>query len=158
MLKILDYIDALRLDNTVSTGIQFIMWPLIFGLILSFFIIYYRRRVIGAFVRAIREAGASDEESAKTLAEIGQEDNSSAISALKKSSSLRRLITICPGEEASGEELVINEKTRFYIGKEAETRSRVQYGDKEEPLWPVILGSAALILFGIVVFYILIRR
>ncbi|MBS6447295.1 MAG: hypothetical protein KH382_06865 [Clostridiales bacterium] len=158
MPKILDYIDALRLDNTVSTGIQFIMWPLIFGLILSFFIIYYRRRVIGAFVRAIREAGASDEESAKTLAEIGQEDNSSAISALKKSSSLRRLITICPGEEASGEELVINEKTRFYIGKEAETRSRVQYGDKEEPLWPVILGSAALILFGIVVFYILIRR
>ena len=97
MPKILDYIDALRLDNTVSTGIQFIMWPLIFGLILSFFIIYYRRRVIGAFVRAIREAGASDEESAKTLAEIGQEDNSSAISALKKSSSLRRLITICPG-------------------------------------------------------------
>ena len=158
MPKILDYIDALRLDNTVSTGIQFIMWPLIFGLILSFFIIYYRRRVIGAFVRAIREAGASDEESAKTLAEIGQEDNSSAISALKKSSSLRRLITICPGVEASGEELVINEKTRFYIGKEAETRSRVQYGDKEEPLWPVILGSAALILFGIVVFYILIRR
>ena len=158
MPKILDYIGALRLDNTVSTGIQFIMWPLIFGLILSFFIIYYRRRVIGAFVRAIREAGASDEESAKTLAEIGQEDNSSAISALKKSSSLRRLITICPGEEASGEELVINEKTRFYIGKEAETRSRVQYGDKEEPLWPVILGSAALILFGIVVFYILIRR
>ncbi len=158
MPKILDYIDALRLDNTVSTGIQFIMWPLIFGLILSFFIIYYRRRVIGAFVRAIREAGASDEESAKTLAEIGQEDNSSAISALKKSSSLRRLITICPGEEASGEELVINEKTRFYIGKEAETRSRVQYGDKEEPLWPVILGSAALILFCIVVFYILIRR
>lgn len=158
MPKILDYIDALRLDNTVSTGIQFIMWPLIFGLILSFFIIYYRRRVIGAFVKAIREAGASDEESAKTLAEIGQEDNSSAISALKKSSSLRRLITICPGEEASGEELVINEKTRFYIGKEAETRSRVQYGDKEEPLWPVILGSAALILFGIVVFYILIRR
>ena len=158
MPKILDYIDALRLDNTVSTGIQFIMWPLIFGLILSFFIVYYRRRVIGAFVKAIREAGASDEESAKTLAEIGQEDNSSAISALKKSSSLRRLITICPGEEASGEELVINEKTRFYIGKEAETRSRVQYGDKEEPLWPVILGSAALILFGIVVFYILIRR
>lgn len=158
MSKILDYIDALRLDNTVSTGIQFIMWPLIFGLILSFFIIYYRRRVIGAFVRAIREAGASDEESAKTLAEIGQENNSSAISALKKSSSLRRLITICPGEEALGEELVINEKTRFYIGKEAETRSRVQYGDKEEPLWPVILGSAALILLGIIVFYILIGR
>lgn len=158
MSKILDYIDALRLDNTVSTGIQFIIWPLIFGLILSFFVIYYRRRVIGAFVRAIREAGASDEESAKTLAEIGQENNSSAISALKKSSSLRRLITICPGEEASEKELVIDEKTRFYIGKEAETRSRVQYGDKEEPLWPVILGSAALILFGVIVFYILIRR
>ena len=158
MPKILDYIDALRLDNTVSTGIQFIIWPLIFGLILAFFVIYYRRRVIGAFVRAIREAGASDEESAKTLAEIGQEDNSSAISALKKSASLRRLVTICPGEEGAEEELVINEKTRFYIGKDAETRSRVQSGDKEEPLWPVILGSAALILFGIIVFYILIRR
>ena len=117
MPKILDYIDALRLDNTVSTGIQFIIWPLIFGLILAFFVIYYRRRVIGAFVRAIREAGASDEESAKTLAEIGQEDNSSAISALKKSASLRRLVTICPGEEGAEEELVINEKTRFISEK-----------------------------------------
>lgn len=158
MSKILKYIDALRLDHTVSTGIQFIIWPLIFGLILAFFVTYYRRRVIGAFVRAIKESGAADEASAKTLAEIGQEDNSSAISALKKSASLRRLITICPGEKAASEEdLVIDDKTRFYIGKDAETRSRVQYGDKEEPLWPIILGSIALILFGIVAFFVLMQ-
>jgi len=158
MSRILDYIDTLRLDTTVSTGIKFIIWPLIFGFILSFFIAYYRRRVIGAFVRAIRDAGASDEESAKTLSEIGQEYNSSAVSALKKSSSLRRLITVCPAEENPEGKLVIDENTRFYIGKEAETRSRVQYGDKEEPLWPIILGSAALIMLGIIAFFILIRQ
>ena len=82
-----DYVDILRLDNTVSTGIKFIIWPFILGFILAFFILFYRRRVIGSFVRAIRNAGAVDEASAKTLAEIGQENNSSATSALKKSAS-----------------------------------------------------------------------
>ncbi len=156
MKDFFDYVEIFRLDNTVSTGIKFIIWPFILGFILAFFILFYRRRVIGSFVRAIRNAGAVDEASAKTLAEIGQENNSSATAALKKSASLRRLITICPSNDSSPEgEIQIDENTRFYIRKEAETRSRIQYGDKDEPLWPIILGSIFLVILGIVLFFLL---
>ncbi len=157
----LQYVNVLRLDERVSTGLKFIIWPFIFGLILSFFIIFYKRRVIGAFVRAIRNAGAVDETTAKTLSELGQEYNTSATNALKKSASLRRMITICQaqaaseGQEPNSDVLEIDENTRFYIDKDAETRARIQYGDKEESLWPIIIGSVALILFGLFVFFIL---
>ena len=78
------------------------------------------------------------------------------MTALKKSASLRRLITICPSNDSSPEgEIQIDENTRFYIRKEAETRSRIQYGDKDEPLWPIILGSIFLVILGIVLFFLL---
>ena len=154
MNSFLQYVESLRLDSGVTTGIKFIIWPFIFGLILAFFLVFYRRRVIGSFVRAIQDAGAVDEATAKTLAEIGQEYNTSATNALKKSSSLRRLVTICPSENSpSNGKIEINENTRFYIDKDAQTRARVQYGDKEESLWPLIIGSVTLLLLGLFVFF-----
>ena len=71
------------------------------------------------------------------------------------------MITICQaqaaseGQEPNSDVLEIDENTRFYIDKDAETRARIQYGDKEESLWPIIVGSVALIIFGLFVFFIL---
>ena len=129
---------------------------IVIGFIVSFFAIYYRRRVIGSFVRAIRRAEAFDKESAKTLAELEQEDNISAIETIRKSASIRRLITVYNegDEDENGKDRVkIDENTRFYITEECETRSRVQYGNENEPLWPLILGSLAMIGIGIISFF-----
>lgn len=143
--SLLDLLDRNRVDQSIYSGFRFIIWPLILGAILSFFIAYYRRRVIGALVRAIRNAEAVDEESAKTIAELGQANNASAISALKRSKVLRRLIHVC-GDETEN----IDENTRVYIPEEMVTAARAQYGETEEPIYPIILGSVALIVLGVI--------
>ncbi len=137
--------------------IEGIIWAMIAGFAVSFFAMYYKRRVIGSFVRALREAGADSPETAKTLAELEQEHNVSVISNLKKSASLRRMITIYneetetedPNPKKGNESIKIDENTRFYIAPEAITRSRVQYGDNPEPLWPILLGCAGLVVIGV---------
>lgn len=156
MSDFLEKIEASRLDSSTVVSLRLIIWAAVLGLILAFCLAYYRRRVIGSLVRAIRNADATDPTSAKTLAEIGQENNVSAIQALKKSSSLRRLISFYQpdtAENAENQSLILDENTRFYISKEAETRARIQYGDENEPLWPLILGSLGVILLGILSFF-----
>ena len=88
-------IDFFRSDGGDLISPQFVVMAVCFGLIISFIVVYYQRRVIGSLIRASRYADAIDEESAKTLAEISQENNISAITKLKKSTSLQGLVTVC---------------------------------------------------------------
>jgi hypothetical protein len=154
MKDFIDKLDFFRTDSDAMISIQFIVMALAFGLIIAFIAVYYQRRVIGSFVRAIRNAEAIDEESAKTLAELGQENNVSAIAKLKKSASLRNLITICNIKTESNDKIIIDESTRFYIAKEKEERSRKQFGDNEDSLIPIILGSLALLVAVVLSFFI----
>ena len=155
-MDLLELSDLYRSKPSAMINLQFIVWAIVIGFIVSFFAIYYRRRVIGSFVRAIRRAEAVDKESAKTLVELEQEDNISAIATIRKSTSIRRLIHVYnEGEEDDNKDRVkIDENTRFYITEEGATRSRVQYGNENEPLWPLILGSLAMIGIGIISFFI----
>lgn len=154
MQDFIDKLDFYRTDSDALVSIQFIVMGLAFGLIIAFIAVYYQRRVIGSFVRAIRNAEAVDEESAKTLAELGQENNVSAISKLKKSTSLRNLITICDMQTTEKGAIIIDDNTRFYIAKEKEERSRKQFGDSEDSLLPIILGSLAMIIVVVLSFFI----
>lgn len=154
MKDFIDKLDFFRTDSDAMISIQFIVMALAFGLIIAFIAVYYQRRVIGSFVRAIRNAEAIDEESSKTLAELGQENNVSAIAKLKKSASLRNLITICDIKTESNDKIIIDESTRFYIAKEKEERSRKQFGDNEDSLIPIILGSLALLVAVVLSFFI----
>ena len=174
--------ESSRWSSTTVVNASIVIWAIIFGLIISFFAVYYKRRVIGALVRAIRDAEAVDEDSAKTLAELEQQNNVSAIAALKKSAALRRIITICPEKsvennnapdkasesdvpvaeakqpaknDVSSQKIEITENTRLYISPENETAARVKYGSGEEPLWPIIVGSLALVALGILSYFIL---
>ena len=146
MKDFIDKLDFFRTDSDAMVSIQFIIMALAFGLIIAFIAVYYQRRVIGSFVRAIRSAEAIDEESAKTLAELGQENNVSAIAKLKKSASLRNLVTICDMKTETNGKIIIDDSTRVYIAKEKEERSRKQFGDNEDSLIPIILGSLALLV------------
>lgn len=154
MKDFIDKLDFFRTDSDAMVSIQFIIMALAFGLIIAFIAVYYQRRVIGSFVRAIRSAEAIDEESAKTLAELGQENNVSAIAKLKKSASLRNLVTICDMKTETNGKIIIDDSTRFYIAKEKEERSRKQFGDNEDSLIPIILGSLALLVVVVLSFFI----
>ena len=154
MKDFIDKLDFFRTDSDAMVSIQFIIMALAFGLIIAFIAVYYQRRVIGSFVRAIRSAEAIDEESAKTLAELGQENNVSAIAKLKKSASLRNLVTICDMKTETNGKIIIDDSTRVYIAKEKEERSRKQFGDNEDSLIPIILGSHALLVVVVLSFFI----
>ncbi len=153
MSDFIDKLDFYRTGSDALISIQFIVMALAFGLIIAFIAVYYQRRVIGSFIRAIRNAEAIDEESAKTLAELGQEDNVSAIAKLKKSSALRSLVTIC-NADANAETIVIDENTRFYITKDKEERSRKQFGDNPDSLLPIIIGSIVLLIVVVLSFFL----
>ena len=154
MKDFIDKLDFFRTDSDAMVSIQFIIMALAFGLIIAFIAVYYQRRVIGSFVRAIRSAEAIDKESAKTLAELGQENNVSAIAKLKKSASLRNLVTICDMKTETNGKIIIDDSTRVYIAKEKEERSRKQFGDNEDSLIPIILGSLALLVVVVLSFFI----
>ena len=154
MKDFIDKLDFFRTDSDAMVSIQFIIMALAFGLIIAFIAVYYQRRVIGSFVRAIRSAEAIDEESAKTLAELGQENNVSAIAKLKKSASLRNLVTICDMKTEANGKIIIDDSTRVYIAKEKEERSRKQFGDNEDSLIPIILGSLALLVVVVLSFFV----
>ena len=92
--------DSVRTSGDGKLTFQFVLWTLIFGVIISWIIIFYNKKIIGAFVRAIISSGATSEETAKTLAEIEQDYNVSAISHYKRSAALQRIIFIAGAQEA----------------------------------------------------------
>ncbi len=147
-------LDFFRADSDALISVQFIIMAIAFGLIISFIFLYYQRTVIGALVRAIRYAEAKDEESAKTLKELAQENNFSAIAKLKRSATLQQMVTIVDAQTNEKGKLVFNENTRFYISKAQEERSRKQYGDNKDSLIPIIIGSVVLIGVVILSFFI----
>ena len=154
MSDFIEKLDFYRTDSEALVSLQFVVMAIAFGLIIAFIAVYYQRRVIGSFVRAISQAEAIDEESAKTLAELGQENNVSAIAKLQKSSSLRALISVCDAETTEKGTLIIDESTRFYIAKEQEERARKQFGDRQDSLIPIIIGSIILIIVVILSFFL----
>lgn len=154
MSDFIEKLDFYRTDSEALVSLQFVVMAIAFGLIIAFIAVYYQRRVIGSFVRAIRQAEAIDEESAKTLAELGQENNVSAIAKLKKSPSLRALISVCDAETTEKGALIIDESTRFYIAKEQEERARKQFGDRQDSLIPIIIGSIILVIVVVLSFFL----
>ena len=154
MSDFIEKLDFYRTDSEALVSLQFIVMAIAFGLIIAFIAVYYQRRVIGSFVRAIRYAEATDEETAKTLAELGQENNVSAIAKLKKSPSLRSLISVCDAETTEKGELIIDESSRFYITKENEERARKQFGDNQDSLLPIIIGSVILVIVVVLSFFL----
>ncbi len=147
-------LDFFRSDSDALVSPQFVVMAIAFGLIIAFIIVYYNRQVIGSFVRAIRDAEAVDEASAKTLSELGQSDNISAISKLKRSTSLQAIVTICGAATTEKGKMVFDENTRFYIAKTNEERARKQFGNEKDSLLPIILGSVALIIVVVLSFLI----
>ena len=140
--------------RTSNFSLPFIVWLLIAGVIIAFIIVFCNKRIIGALVRAIIDAEATSEETSKTLSELGQEGNTTAISLYKGSSSLKRIIkTVNPGEalsEENNKKAIIDENTRFYIPEDSLFRTQKQYGSDDSVL-TVIIGTLAMIAVGIIV-------
>ena len=92
----MDWLKEIDFAMTTDTGkvtFTFVLFAMIFGFIISWIVIYCNKKIMGAFARSVMNAGAVDEESAKTLAELGQEDNVSALNAMRRGGVLSKMVT-----------------------------------------------------------------
>ncbi len=152
--------DSVRTSGDVKITFRFVLWALIFGVIISWIIIIYNRKIIGAFVRAIISSGATSRETAKTLVEIEQEHNVSAISHYRRSAALQRIVFIADEGGHSQESdkkkrsVTVDENTRFYIPEDMLFRAEKQYGEEEHGVLSIVLGTVAIIIAGVIITYI----
>ena len=149
-------IDALRGGSDGKITLPLVVWAIIFGIILSWIIIIYKQRIVGAFIRALIAENASSPETAKTAAELGQDHNVSALSSYKRSAALRRIVYIVGDEEKAADKKYrpeIDENTRFYIPEDRLKRAEDQYGKSGVNVFVLIGGVAALLIIGALITY-----
>jgi len=151
LFDIITDIDVQRGLNGSGT-ITSISWMLVFGIVISWFFIYYHKKVIGDFINALFDAGADSEENAKTLAEIGQERNVSAINKYSKSVTLQKLV-ICDATDADPKNgrLKIDENTKFYIEEQHRDRLKSMYNPKGNSMIFMLIGAIVLAIFAVIV-------
>lgn len=160
MLGLSSFFDSVKVSGDGRLSFQFILWTLIFGVIISWIIILCSKRIVGAFVRAIISAGATSEETAKTLAELEQDHNVSAVSHYRRSAALQRIVFIADAQkesQGSGKKrrnITVDENTRFYIPEEMLFRAENQYKAEEHGILSIVLGTVAIIIAGIIITYI----
>lgn len=128
-------LGAIKIDiDTVKA----VTWCIIAGMIIALVVTFFNKTVSGALVRKLLEAGAVGEENAKSAAELGLSPDAPQIRSYKKSSALKRVIGAV-GED--GDE-------KYFIPEDCEKRAREQYSLRGNELLIIIVGAAALILFG----------
>ena len=97
----MDWLKKIDFAMTTDTGkvtFTFVLFAMILGFIISWIAIYCNKKIMGAFARAAMNAGAIDEDSAKTLAELEQENNVSAINAMRRGGALSKMVTAVGAE------------------------------------------------------------
>lgn len=145
-------IDFAMTTDTGKTTFTFVVFAMILGFIISWIAIYCNKKIMGAFARALINAGATDEENAKTLAELEQEDNISAINAMRRGKSLSHMVTAVGAERDEKGMLTVDESTRFYISEQGKARALRQYGESEPRLITLLLGIVAILAVGVLLF------
>lgn len=153
-----------ELGSHAATLAQIIIGIMI-GIVLAAVAIAYERRHLGRLVRALLQAEAQDEESAKTLAELGCERMLFLKHQLRRrDSSLRKLICYVgePEEELLSDEvagkrpkkkLVLTEMidfsaARFYIPCALRDRAAIRYNEKGSDARALLLTVIICIVGG----------
>ena len=150
--KLLTTFDAMKNASTLQTDIIFFVWTILFGFFISWIIIYYNRRVVGVFVRAILSSEACDIESAKTLEELDQKENVSAIEKYTKSSSLQGIVSSnAQMVDEKNRILLVDENTRFFIPEEQKRRVQRMYDGVGNSGWMILAGAAGILVIGIAI-------
>ena len=117
-----EYYPNLDFGSGTMLSVRLIIFGLCVGMALAGFGAVFNKRVLGDVVRKILAAEALSPESAKTLEELGYENNAFVRLAVKKSTSLRRVVKCCEEQLFDAEQ---NEKYKEYL--------RLKEQDKKTP-------------------------
>ena len=130
------------------SGLEVLVWALFIGCVLGAFMIFYQKRVIGAFVRKLLSAGADSPDNAKMISEIGFAKNPFVRSELRRSGTLRRIVwevddnmqTSAEGVTFSAREKPLDpESARFFIPEENRIRAELRYSEKGTDVYTIVL-------------------
>lgn len=120
--------ENLNMEAGDILSVRLIILGLCIGIAISGFAMVFNKRVLGAFVRKLLKDECLSSESAKTLDELGYSDKMLIHWAVKKSTSLRRVVK-CREQEQFNTEL--KQKREEYQQKKAEDSSLPSFKDTE---------------------------
>ncbi len=120
--------ENLNMEAGDILSIRLIILGLCIGIAISGFAMVFNKRILGSFVRKLLKDECLSPESAKTLDELGCSDKMFIHWAVKKSTSLRRVVK-CREEEQFNTEL--KQKREEYQQKKAEDKSLPHFKDTE---------------------------
>ncbi len=123
-----------------NTTLASILWPLVAGVILAACAVFFNKQTVGKFVKKLFDVQAINEESAKSLAELGFEKNALVKFALRTGSTLRKVIRVAP---VDGEEQTAAQE-RYYIPDECAYRAEVTYNPDGSSVLTIVI---AIIMF-----------
>jgi hypothetical protein len=128
-----------------NTTLASILWPLIAGVILAACAVFFNKQTVGKFVKKLFDEQAINEESAKSLAELGFEKNTIVKIALRTGSTLRKVIHVVPidGEDTTAAE-------RYYIPDECAYRAEVTYNPDGSSILTIVIAIVMFIAMAVI--------
>lgn len=142
MDQILESLSALLIPVTDAEGrpdaFGGILWCVFFGVVLVFVSVLWQNATLGKAVRRLREAGATDEETAMELALLGK----LPASAYKGSQTLFGTV-----EKENG--------LCLYLPEKSELKANALLKTASAPLWLTILELAAFYLVLLFIYHLL---
>ena len=171
MLDVIKEYLSVNLDDYENIGInfeinKFILLCAMTLCVFSFFI-NYKRSLIADTVKQLLRHNATDEESAKTLSELGLADSRGIKKAIFTSSQLRRMITVIGEVRPTYEEYVAAQKekkkiatadplaVRIYIPAEAMDRAKHVYNTYNTSLVRTLLACVMVISLAMCLIFIM---
>ena len=152
--------------NNPMVSLELIVWSIFVGIVIGAAASIYNKRVIGSFVRALIQGGATMPDSAMTVSETGFRRNLFVRMSLRRGGALRKLVYCAnepaeiPAEKVSAlrrffafsnefhEKLDMN-AAKFYIPGDLTARAEIRYEKKGTDLFSLLI---TVLVFLVVVY------
>lgn len=92
--------NFLNILTSTEFSLASILYPMAIGIVLATCIAVFNKQTLGRFVKKLFDERASDENSAKTLAELGFEKNKIVKFSLREGSILRKVVKVASYDSA----------------------------------------------------------
>ena len=89
---------SLQSGNPELNKIQYLLWGLFAGTVIAVLLLFYYKKILGSFIRSLLIAEAYTPETAKTIEELGQNENYFVLRSLKKGKGIAKVINSIANE------------------------------------------------------------
>ena len=111
---------------------------------LHILLLFYYKKILGSFIRSLLIAEAYSPETAKTIEELGQNENYFVLRALKKGKGIAKVINSVANE---------GEETKYFVSEDNLKQSLKQYADNSSTIWTVIISIVAFAAVAFIGFF-----